>query len=218
LILNTVTGKWQPFTLNFVTLTVSCSRNIGINEGYKNLLRPFLRRLQKKGKFSYMWKAEFQKRGQLHYHLTTNEFQPWTLLRNEWNNLQRKHGYLNEYARKHRHYDANSTDVHAVYKVNDLAAYLSKYMSKPMLEVEPEFYGKPPKIEKGKIWDCSVDLKQKQFSFIPTGVQQIVLSRLVKEKKIKHIVLDNCEIFKLKDPTKLLTSNQLLDYNKWLTM
>lgn len=216
LIYNTVTGQYQPFTLNFVTLTISCSRCIGLEEGYKNLLKPYLRKLRATGPVSYIWKAEYQKRGQLHYHITTNTFIPWQKIRNDWNNLQRKNRYLDEYAKKHKHYDANSIDVHAVYKIRDIGAYLSKYLAKGIKpeEVPGELSGM--KMETGKVWDCSKDLKIKRFDFIPTSQQECFLLDLFSSNSKSVINMDHCSIFKIKNPESFLTSNQKMDYENYL--
>ena len=212
---NPISGKTFPFRLNFVTLTLSCSRFIDGDEGYTKMMKPFLRKQRKHGNFSYVWKAEFQSDkdyhghkkangGQLHYHIATNTFLPWTDIRRDWNRLQHKAGYLKAYGLKHKHYDPNSIDVHAVYQVNDLAAYLGKYMSKSGAR----------KLN-GKIWDCSTDLKRKRFSFIPTDSQYIKISQAVKAGSIKQINLEHCTLFKMRDPLKWMTPVQYQDYLLW---
>lgn len=47
--------------------------------------------------------------------------------------------------------DPNSTDVHAVHKVKDIAAYLAKYMSKKDEDRRPI---------KGRLWGCSYNLSE----------------------------------------------------------
>ena len=167
-------------------------------------MKPFLRKLRKNGDFSYMWKAELQKRGQLHYHLATNTFLPWTDIRNGWNNLQRSAGYLQKYGLKHKHYDANSTDVHGIYKVKNISAYLSKYLSKTG----------DSKL-KGKVWDCSKDLKQKRFSFIVGNTVIDNIEKGIDIGEIEAIELEHCMIFKCKNPVKYLPPLDYKDYFQW---
>lgn len=204
IIWNPVTKKHFPFTLNFVTLTVSSRKNIDPRFGYSRLLEPFLRIMRNEGNFSYVWKAEFQKRGQVHYHLATNTFLTWQKIRSTWNNLQRKNRLLDEYAKKYGHFDPNSTDVHALGGIANLAAYLSKYLSKSNSQ----------KIS-GKIWDCSKDCKGKRFAFTPTVDQEIYLMQLLENKQIKVVVLEHCTIVKGITAVNFMDSNQIIDYINW---
>ncbi len=204
IIWNSVSGKHQPFTLNFVTLTVSCMRNISANEAYKNLMKPFLRKMRKMGGFSYIWKAELQKRGQIHYHLATNTFLPWQSIRDSWNNLQRKSGYLKQYGLKHGHYQANSTDVHAVYSIGNLPAYLGKYMS-----------NNDDTAISGKTWDCSKDCKENRFAFSPDSGTIDRIEKGIQQGTIQQIDLEHCVIFKMADPIGVLPISSYKKYLQW---
>jgi len=203
---NPVTKKHFPFRLNFVTLTVSDRKLIDTEFSRKNLLEPFLRKMRSMGVLSYVWKAEYQARGQIHYHLITSLFLPWQEIRSTWNNLQRKNRLLDDYAKRFKSFDPNSTDVHAISEISNLAAYLSKYLSKT----------NSAKI-KGKVWDCSTDLKRKRFACTPTHHQEMLLRKLQNDKHVKVIELDHCTLFKMKKPTRLLTTQQRIDYIKWLS-
>lgn len=202
---NPVTKKYFPFKLNFVTLTVSSHSNIDGRFGYENLMKPFLRKMRNLGNFEYVWKAELQKRGQLHYHLVTNTFLPWSDIRNTWNNLQRKNRLLDDYAIKNKHYDANSTDVHAINGIGNLSAYLAKYLAKE----------NGAKLN-GKVWDCSTRCKRKRFAFTPTHQQEMQLRQLLNDKAIKVIELDHCTIFKGVQLNRILTSKDLQNYSNWM--
>lgn len=153
---NPVTGKTHPFKLSFITLTVSStSEMLTAKEAHKKLLEPFLLYLRRSHQMkSYIWKAELQKRGQIHYHLTSDCFISHTTLRNKWNEYQSKHGLLDDYFNAQGHYNANSTDVHSVYKVKNIEAYLIKYLAKEGSEAEATA---------GKVWDCSVNLKHNSY-------------------------------------------------------
>jgi hypothetical protein len=209
IIWNPVTSKYFPFTINFVTLTISGQRNIGLIEGYETLLKPLLRQLRG-GQFSYIWKAEYQERGQLHYHLTTNQFHHWQDLRNRWNKLQKANGHLDGYAERFGHFNANSTDIHSVYKVRNIGAYLSKYMSK----TEP--IPATAVIEKGKVWDCSTDLKGKRFTVIEEMENASKIFDAEASKKAESLYLERCKVIKIKNPVELLTDMQKVEYAKWL--
>lgn len=201
-IVNTVTNKTQWFKLAFITVTISAKeRLISIPEGNKQLMKPFLRRLRKLVNInSYVWKAEFQKNGQLHYHLTTNTFIPWQTIRSEWNMILYKNGLLSNYLQTHNSANPNSTDVHSTYKINDMSAYLAKYFSK----AEQNYKGK------GKVWACSNNLrKANYYTFMPESNQVFPLDN----PKIKSD--DYYALWYRNDPSKFLNAAQQKEYEIW---
>lgn len=151
---NWKTNTTFRFKLNFVTLTLPSEQGDTTDKELKQkALDPLLKRLKRKyGLKSYIWKAEKQKNGNLHFHLTTDTYIHYEHLRNEWNSVLTPLGYIEKFRQKHNHSHPNSTDIHATYKVKDLASYLVKYMTKSN--------DKDATIQ-GKMWDCSINLKQK---------------------------------------------------------
>lgn len=64
-IFNPISESFHDFKMNFITLTVADGKNLEVKEAYDKLLRPWLRHMKKKqGLSDYVWKAEYQKRGQ----------------------------------------------------------------------------------------------------------------------------------------------------------
>jgi len=101
---------------------------------------------------NYIWKIERTKKGILHLHIATDTYIHWRELRNSWNRILEKKGYLKEYSAENGHTDANSTDVHAQKKLmRNMAAYLCK-----------EFQKNDPdgKMIEGRLWGCSVSLSR----------------------------------------------------------
>lgn len=188
IIFNPVTNDYQPFSVNFLTLTIPNEKTLDASWCHKNLLEPFLRTLRRKhGLRHYVWKCERQERGQIHYHLTTDTFIVWSDIRNAWNNVLRSTGLMKEFILKHKHANPNSTDIHSVYKIKDVAAYICKYISKSLGENPID----------GKVWDASKSLKfAKHFVTIPSAHQQAALSHYAESGKIKLIENDRCKIFK----------------------
>ena len=137
---------------------------------------------------SYIWKAERQQNESIHYHITTNVFIPYYHIRDEWNNLLNKHGYLTEYKANYNNESPNSTDVHKVYKIKDIAAYLSKYISK----------NEPDKLPiEGKVWDCSLDLKK--FNLPSVEMNNNIgkdLIRMLESGEFKEIDLGHSTLIK----------------------
>lgn len=147
------TKKTYSFKVNFITLTLP-DTNAPISETSfkKDLLNPFLTLLRSSyGLNNYIWKLELQQNGKIHAHITSDSFIHWSDIRRIWNNRLIKCGYMQLFKDTFGHSNPNSTDVHAVYKVKDIAAYISKYMSKDADQAT---------CIKGKIWACNYELSR----------------------------------------------------------
>lgn len=194
-IYNPVIKTIQKFRLNFITLTVaSTDKNYSAREMYDLCFKPFLRWLRetKKSQF-YIWKAELQKRGQIHYHVISNRFIMHDEIKAKWNELQYKAGILEGFFDKFKHYNPPSTDVHAVYKVKDLSAYFSKYLSK----ISKDDDGNTIDETTGKIWDCSRALKSFKHFTAPVSIEMDTkLKEAVKNKFVSILYLEKCSILK----------------------
>lgn len=118
------------FKLNFITLTIANSNDYDDSFIKANLLDRFLKWIVYKGATGYVWKAEAQKRGTIHFHVTANKYIHWKDIRAYWNALQQRYGCLDAYFVKYGHYNANSTDVHAIKNEERALKYMSKYMMK----------------------------------------------------------------------------------------
>jgi hypothetical protein len=138
------------FLINFITLTLSGKQAHEDEFIKRHMLYPFLRWLERSHKAGlYIWKAEAQKNGNIHFHITTNTFVLWKSIRRKWNEIQSKHGYLKKWTEGNVRGDPNSTDVHAVIKTEQIAKYMVKYMVK----------NDPTRRQiNGALWRCSNEL------------------------------------------------------------
>lgn len=120
-------GKSFRFKVNFVTLTLPSSQKHTDSEIVKLALSPFLEAWAKRSRgLLYVWKAEVQDNGNIHFHITTNTFIHYAKLRHRWNFYMEKLGYLQP-----EQLDlVNSTDVHSTKHIKKLASYLCAYVSK----------------------------------------------------------------------------------------
>lgn len=150
-VLNLVTNSYYTFKINFITLTLpSLQGNISDKEIKSQYLNNFLIQLKNKfGVTDYIWKAETQENGNIHFHITTNTYIPHEKLRNLWNRILWKSGMIQEFYKKHNHYNPNSTDVRSVKNIVNFENYLIKYFCKNEKDKR--------KID-GKLWDCSNSL------------------------------------------------------------
>jgi len=119
------------FKVNFITLTLCSKQKHSDNEIKSILLNQFLTELRTKFKCSnYLWRAESQRNGNIHFHIVTDVFVPWRALRSDWNRIQEKLGYVSAFTTNSGKTDPNSTDVHSINKIKNLSGYLAKYCSK----------------------------------------------------------------------------------------
>jgi hypothetical protein len=190
---NPATGKQYPFQIGFTTLTVhSPDRNIDAKEAYKNLLGPFLQWLRRShNTYLYIWKAELQTRGQIHYHLLLGNYVDKKAIRKKWNELQQQHGYLDQYYKVKGHYNAPSTEIKNALKHEDVAGYLIKEISKSIQNQTAL---------NGKVWDCSSNLKEVAFFDLSAEKYAPNIANLVRQNKITIAYSDSsCTVYKAKD-------------------
>jgi len=149
-------GKFQ-FRLNFITLTLSLAQKHSDTEILHHMLFPFLKWMERRWKVTaWIWRAEIQekrlaKRGErcIHFHIATSSFVHYLSIKEKWNQLQLAHGY------REANTNPNSTDVHRVKESDEVARYMSKYITKPVknkkLAVKCKIYGMSRNLSKMKI-------------------------------------------------------------------
>lgn len=209
---NPITMSEFRFKLNFITLTIpDLCTDLTAKESYRLLLKPFIQTMQRvHGMRDYIWKAELQQRGTIHYHITTNTFINYMHIKKRWNKLLDKAGLMEDYKAKHNHSNPNSTDVHKVYNDDNIESYLEKYISKDE---------KSKSSVNGKVWDCSISLKSNKLFTVDLSPQnELNIIKLDKSSTAKAITSDFFEIIYFNVPciTKILYGYQHQLYNDWL--
>lgn len=203
---NPVIEKEHDFQIGFVTLTIPAKKAVSAKHGHKDLLQPFLRTSRRKwGITDYIWKAELQERGQLHYHITWNQFVPFTSIRDEWNKLLRRNRLSDEFAARYGHFNPNSIDVHSVWKVRNLKAYLAKYIAKSEQNRAAL---------NGRIWDCSKELKRPPFTVVLSQRHVDLIEDGIAQGLVKKWSCDHAVLFKMKNPLAVLNSAELAAYKQ----
>ena len=190
---NKYTGKRNYFRINFITLTLSAAQmELDDKIIKKECFEWWLSLARRKfGLKHYVWKAERQKNGNLHFHLTTNCFIDVDDLRDSWNLAQNRIGFLDLFELKHNHTNPNSTDIKIVNSKKAIGSYIAKYIGK---ELE-----KGDRIS-GKVWDCSKSLKSVKLPTIEflEDVQEEIKFYLDKDR-MGIIEKDYITIFTLKN-------------------
>jgi len=94
-------SKCIKFRLCFATLTLSSDQTHSDNELKNQLINQMFVELKKKYNVcNYIWRAEKQHNGNLHFHILTDVFIPHAGLRSMWNRIQNKLGYVDRYTDK----------------------------------------------------------------------------------------------------------------------
>jgi len=173
------------FKLNFITLTLPSLDHGLTDHQFKNqLLRLWLERMRYRHKLhNYVWKVETQANGNIHAHITTDCFIHYSEIRDAWNSILIKKGLMRTFADQHGHSNPNSTDVKAVAKVKNIAAYLAKYFSKS---------DQDRRRVSGRLWSCSHSLSNSNRCTIvvpPTDDDSIIYPLV--SSSAKHIYIDS---------------------------
>lgn len=205
--------KWK---LSFLTLTLPTQGNM-TDIQVKSILNSFLTLAKYNyGLRSYIWKAEPQARGVIHFHLTSDCYMWKNSVRYEWNRLLSKHGLLNGNT------DAPSTKIHSTYRVQNMAAYLTKYFVKnPAKHTEPPYKPKftGPTISRrgseeiawepttklvyirpinGRLWGCSQQLsKARSLSYIVDIPEMRALTQEIRADARREVQKKYCNFFEL---------------------
>jgi len=91
-------GKDFKFKVAFITLTLSSKQKHSDQVIKSECLNQFLIEAKKKWNVThYLWRAESQKNGNIHFHILVDKFCPWSELRDTWNRIQNKLGYVDRY-------------------------------------------------------------------------------------------------------------------------
>lgn len=128
------TASLFRYKVNFITLTLPSAQIHSDSLIVKKIFSPFMEAWQKRAKgLLYVYKAEKQDNGNLHFHVIANTFFHYKKLRNKWNKAVEKLGYIS----RSKVLDPNSTDVHALSNKGDLSLYLTSYFAKKDIYKKP---------------------------------------------------------------------------------
>lgn len=148
-------SKNAIFKVNFITLTLSSKQVHSDNFIKRYMLHGWLKEMKRRIQLvNYVWKAEAQQNGNIHFHITTDKYIDYSVIRDAWNLVQSRYGYISSFLAVNGHDNPNSTDVHSVKNIDNLAGYLVKYMCKDTAERR--------KIT-GSLWGCSDTLKRRFY-------------------------------------------------------
>lgn len=175
-------------------------------------LRDYLKKNGEDLKF-YFWRAEAQKNGNIHFHLTTDKYIPWEWQRDTWNRIVNKAGFVDRYRESQLSFFANGFKARPeLFDRWPLSAQLAAYQkgtaenwtnpnSTDVHSVKnirnvgaylAKYCTKGEKYRKieGRKWYVSTALSKCKSIILP--VEQCQSDIDVLEKKVKVKVLDYC--------------------------
>ena len=104
---NRDTRRWVKFRISLITVTLSSPQRHSDQVIKSRLFNQLLTELREQnGMIHYVWRAEKQENGNIHFHLLTNIFINAAKLREKWNRIQNKLGYVDAYT------DRMSAEIH----------------------------------------------------------------------------------------------------------
>jgi hypothetical protein len=178
------------YRLGFITLTLPSAQIHDDNTLKSVCLNDFLNKIRNNHNVqNYIWKAEPQKNGNLHFHITIDKYIHYTSIRKYWLASVEKLGYVTAFAAKFGHYYPPATEIHSVRAVHKLGAYLGKYLSKKT-EVRKM---------QGRIWSLSNELSRFKFpSYTADNKMYWSLSDVTNKLVSEWTCKDYVEIGKLR--------------------
>ena len=178
------TGKFFRWRLNFIHLTIPAQDGKSDKFVKKVLNRFFLYAFRKTGMRSYIWKAEPQERGEIHFHITSDCFIWKTQLQNIWNGCLRYYGLIGN------HENPPSTRVHPTHNIKLMTAYLVKYMTKN---------DESRRKIQGRLWGCSRNLSSAKTFHITFPEEELgVMHNDLSKDSLRVDQYDWLTVFNLK--------------------
>ena len=100
-IYNDYTNRYFTFNINFITLTLPTPQMHQDTTLKSEALNQFITELRQSFEVhNYIWRAECQQNGNIHFHFCTDTYIPWFVIRRIWNRQLKKLGYIGRYRRK----------------------------------------------------------------------------------------------------------------------
>lgn len=90
----------KGFRVGFITLTLPTTQKTPTADITRELFDPFLQSLRQYVKMdNYVWRLEFQKNGNVHYHIATDSYCDYYYILKRWNTILETHGYISDYSK-----------------------------------------------------------------------------------------------------------------------
>lgn len=128
-VFNDYTNKYFTFRINFITLTLP-TLQFHLDKTIKSkVFNQFLTELRQYHEVkNYVWRAECQSNGSIHFHIATDTYIPWFVIRRVWNRQLSKLGYIKAYQKKFKSMDFKTYQEYCNQNgINDLSIIHARY-------------------------------------------------------------------------------------------
>lgn len=220
--LNPITKKEGFLSAAFITLTIpDLHTKVDSKVGYERLLKEFMRWVCRRfGIDSYVWKFEWQTRGQGHWHIFVNAFCEQDVVRAEWLRRLGKLGLTKDWLASHDYDSPYSCKIKGLKDEKQVREYMMKYMYKDSQNEETT---------EGRAWGASLWIKKSKSISVPVTdkfLQNLEQAcerneaakwdvEIEKSEKEKFKVATVFEDLK-RDPRRLLCPEQLIWWNAYI--
>jgi hypothetical protein len=191
----------------FLTCTLSSSQWHADKEIKSQILKPFMRILREDfGCSNYIWKAESQKNGNIHFHILIDKYLAKDKVQEIWNECQEKLGYVSRFKEKFGHNNPPSTNIQVVKNQSEMEKYIGKYVGK----------GDQYRLIDGAVWKASKKLSTVEYFEIERDTAMDKnCQRMTMDKDVSFKTYDHCNVIDLKEKkiTDLLSTSSLRFFN-----
>lgn len=133
---------------SFITLTLPSKQIHEDNEIKRHILQPFIAECKRVLKLThYIWTAETQKNGNIHFHIITPTYINKYILQKTWNRHLETLGYITRCKTN----NPPSTNIKGVKETGKAIAYITKYISKG---------NQDRRKVKGRLWGCDTETEK----------------------------------------------------------
>lgn len=132
------------FKINFLTLTLPSKQVHPSSFITKNCFNQVITELrQRYGMRNFVWRLEFQGNGNLHYHIVTDSYIDYFAIRDIWNRVLNKYGYVDAYTKKFENITLSQYwEDSKKYKENTFEVCAKRYA-----KGKEELWKKPPSVD-----------------------------------------------------------------------
>ena len=123
--------KKQATRFTFLTLTLPVNQQHSDQEIKSRCLDNFLEIMRKKYKvFEYVWRAEKQANGSIHFHLILDRYIPKSFADKSWWSSLNLLGYIDAFEKQHGHRRPPTNKIECIKSKKQVMCYVVKYVAK----------------------------------------------------------------------------------------